>query len=69
MLCTIRSHKWQETVSYYTEDIDWLGGEDGDWAAPGVGDRSGTLYDIYFDEMHSGCMGIFAVRDIRLHNT
>ena len=66
MLCTIRSHKWQETISYYEEDIDWYGGEEGDWAAPGVGDRSGTEYDIYFDEMRDNS---FAVRDIRLHNT
>ena len=65
MLCTIRSDKWHETISYYEEDIDWYGGEEGDWAAPGVGDRSGTSYDLYFDERQDGS---FAVCGVEIHN-
>ena len=64
MLRTIRSHKFQETVSYYDDDIDFCGC--GEWVAPGVGDMSGEEYDIIFDEMRDYS---FAVRDIRLHNT
>lgn len=45
MLNSIRSHKFQETVSYYTEDIDY-NENTGDYAAPGVGDRTGEEYDL-----------------------
>ena len=62
MYRTIRSHKWQETISYYPEDIDWNGAY---YVAPGVGDRTGREYDLYFDDLGEA----FALRDVRLHNT
>lgn len=64
MLNSIRSHKFQETVSYYTEDIDY-NENTGDYTAPGVGDRTGEEYDLHFEK----CGTTFQLRDIRLHNT
>lgn len=52
MLNYIRSHKYQECISYYTEDIDYR--ECGEYIAPGVGDRTGEEYDIFFKECGSG---------------
>lgn len=62
MLESIRSHKFQETVSYYAEDIILC--ECGEYVANGVGDRTGTEYDLIFDETPSG----YRLRDVRLHN-
>ena len=63
MLKSINSHKHQESVSFYTEDIDWNGWT---WCAPGVGDRTGVEYDVLFDDSEDGG---YTIRDIRLHNT
>lgn len=63
MMNTINSHKHQEPVSYYTEDISYCGS--GEYIAPGVGDMTGTEYDLIFDE--NGCGG-YLLRDIVRHN-
>ena len=64
MLRSIRSHKFQEEISYYTEDIDY-NENTGAYSAPGVGDRTGTEYDLHFEE----CGTTFRLTDVRLHNT
>ena len=64
MLNTIRSHKFQESISYYTEDIDWSESR-GMYAAPGIGDMTGREYDVLLEE----CGTTYSVRDIRIHNT
>ena len=65
---SIRSHKYQETISFYEEDIDWCGC--GKWIAPGVGDATGNEYDVIFDEeaLTNG-EKVFSFRDVVLHNT
>ena len=63
MYQTIRSHKWQEPISYYPEDIDYW--SEGIYCAPGVGDHSGAEYDLYFKPNGT----TFVLTDIRLHNT
>ncbi len=62
MLRTIRSMKYQEEISFYTEDIEWNGSQ-GTMTAPGVGDRTSEEYDIILSEDGS------LIRDVRLHNT
>lgn len=62
MLTTIKSHKFQEEISFYTEDIGWNENR-GTMTAPGVGDRTGHEYDVILDE--SGQV----IRDFKLHNT
>ena len=61
MLNTIKSHKFQEGISYYTEDIEDWGC---DLVAPGVGDLSGDEYDVIFDQVGDS----YYVRDIVRHN-
>ena len=62
MLRTIESHKYQEGISFYTEDIDWNENQ-GTMTAPGVGDRTGIEYDVILDETGK------VIRDFRPHNT
>lgn len=62
MLRTIKSHKFQEEISFYTEDIEWNENR-GTMTAPGVGDTTGDEYDVILDE--SGKV----IRDFELHNT
>ena len=62
MLNTIRSTKYQESISYYTEDIDYC--ECGEYIAPGVGDRTGTEYDVFFEEGEAG----FRFKKVTIHN-
>ena len=63
MLNTIRSHKLQKEIYYYTEDIDWSESRAA-WTAPGMG-SDGEEYDVILDEVGSG----YSVRDVRPHNT
>lgn len=64
MLKSIRSHKFQEGISYYSEDIQYNENTE-NYSAPGTGDRTGQEYDLYFDK----CGTTFSLRDVRLHNT
>ena len=41
------SQKFNEDISWYSEDVDWRGEF---WAAPGVGNTSGEEYDVVFSE-------------------
>ncbi len=62
MLRTVSSHKFQESISFYTEDIEWNENQ-GTMTAPGVGDNTGREYDVILDENGK------TIRDFRLHNT
>ncbi len=62
MLRTIRSTKYQEEISFYTEDIEWNGNR-GTMTAPGVGDCTGEEYDVILSEDGS------IIQDFRHHNT
>lgn len=62
MLRSIKSHKFQEEISFYTEDIEWNENL-GTMTAPGVGDRTGTEYDVILDETGK------LICDFRPHNT
>lgn len=60
-LHSIWSQKFGETVSYYSEDLDYCGGK---WIAPGVGDDTGEEYDVLFEENDMS----FSLRTIVKHN-
>ena len=62
MLNYIKSNKYNETISYYTEDIDW--GECGKYIAPAVGDQTGNEYDIFFEKNETS----YLATDVVLHN-
>jgi hypothetical protein len=47
MLRTINSHKYQEPISFYSEDIMEL--DSGRIVAPAVGDTSGKQYSAIFE--------------------
>ena len=61
---SFRCHKFQESISYYTEDIDWSEGA-GSFIAPGVGDRTGEQYDIFFCD---DPRGNFYICNVTRHN-
>lgn len=63
MLNSVRSRKFQEEISYYSEDIQY-NENTGDYTAPGVGDYTGEEYDLHFEE----CGTTFRLRDITRHN-
>lgn len=63
MLNSIRSHKVQTEVWYYTEDIDWNECR-GAYTAPGIG-NDGEEYDVIFEERGTA----YCVTDVRRHNT
>lgn len=62
MCRTIRSHKYQEEIYFYTEDIEWNENQ-GTMTAPGIGNRTEREFDIILDKDGK------IIRDIRLHNT
>jgi len=62
MLQAIQSTKYQEVITFYTEDIEWNGSQ-GTMTAPGVGDCTGREYDVILSKDGS------RIRDFRLHNT
>ena len=62
MLRTIRSAKFQEGISFYTEDIEWNENL-GTMTAPGFGDDTGEEYDVILSEDGR------VVEDFRIHNT
>lgn len=45
-----QSHKFQETIVYSKNDIEWNGER---WVAPGVGLRTGKDYDVFLDELRN----------------
>lgn len=62
MLRTIKSVKFQEEISFYTEDIEW-NESCGTMTAPAFGDRTGKEYDVILSEDGT------VVQDFRIHNT
>lgn len=62
MLRTIRSIKYQEKISFYTEDIEWNENR-GTMTAPGVGDRTGREFDVILSEDGT------VIQDFLPHNT
>jgi len=54
--------KYQEVITFYTEDIEWNGSQ-GTMTAPGVGDCTGREYDVILSADGS------RIQDFRLHNT
>ena len=61
-LHSIWSQKFHETISYYSEDLDYRGSR---WSAPGVGDDTGDEYDVVFEENDMS----FSLRTIEKHPT
>lgn len=62
MLRVIKSAKFQEEISFFTEDIEWNENR-GAMTAFGFGERTGEEYDIIFSEDGT------VIEDIRIHNT
>lgn len=46
----LNSHKFQETIVYSLNDVEWNGEN---WMAPGVGLRTAKDYDVYLDELRN----------------
>lgn len=62
MLRIIKSVKFQEEISFYTEDIEWNENR-GTMTAPGFGVSSGEEYDVILSEDGT------VIQDFRIHNT